>query len=149
MGWTIRTCKNSGENEFLLFYKNRLSYDKLVKLLKIKLQKNSNEFYIIYPSWSFLFSFNIIKEMNRYIIEGVYKSQKTISAYSKLPDFVFIYDRVTDRFMSKIDCNQESLLIHSIRKVIKHMENIHYNNCYSEVAFTTERKIFFYEFWLL
>ena len=48
-----------------------------------------DEFYIVYPSWSFLFSCNIVLLDSVYVFEGVYRITKGHSSGVKPPDFGF------------------------------------------------------------
>jgi hypothetical protein len=144
-GWTIRTCKKNGQDEMSLFYKNQISKEELFEILKKRLQNNIDEFYIVYHSWNFWFSFNLIREKYSYMIEGKFGSQKNISSGIEFPEFYLEYSRIfkrfniLDKFLVKNDC------LKYIIKAINYMEQIYIDKkYYTEVAITTEKEMFFY-----
>src|SRR5690349_9823688 len=60
-GWTIRTCLSNGSRETGGFYLNYGSSDEIISLLEERLHKFSPpEFYLVYPSWNFTFSVNVV-----------------------------------------------------------------------------------------
>lgn len=149
-GWTIRTCKKNGANEISLFYKNQISKKELFEILEMRLQNNLNEFYIVYHSWDFSFSFNLIKEKYRYIIEGNLGSQKDISSGTEQPYFSLIYNRIAKTFDKNNIFLYENDCIKHIVKAINYMESIYSNDTYyTEVAVTKKRELLFYELWII
>src|ERR1035438_1313375 len=87
-GWTIRTCREDGKRETALFYLNNAGREKVLTVLRQHLRKtNQSQFYIVYPSWRFQFSCNIVLTEQVYCIEGKYGSQKSLSAGKTRPDF--------------------------------------------------------------
>jgi hypothetical protein len=144
-GWTIRTCKYDGEDEFSLFYKNNVKYDELIQILKDRLNRFNNEFYIVYPSWDFSFSVNIVKSELTYIIEGKYGTQKSISIGSELPDFSIIYSLITKRYDHNFNDYE---MINKVKKIINMLEKVDlFDEFYTEVAVTKNGELFFYELW--
>ena len=149
-GWTIRTCKKNGLNEMSLFYKNKISKEDLFEILKMRLQNNTDEFYIVYLSWDFWFSFNLIKEKYCYIVEGKFGSQKEISLGMELPFFSLEYNRISKTFTNYNKSLSESDCIKYIVKAINYMESICSNETYyTEVAVTKNKELFFYELWTI
>lgn len=146
-GWTIRTCKKDGKREFNLFYKNNISLSELKEILRDRLSKVDNEFYIIYHSWDFDFSFNIVKSNNEYIVEGNFGSQKNISIGVGSPMFSI-------KINAKNFSNQQSFLEepplkikHGFLRALRMLNsNVYLNNYYTEVAITKQKQMFFYEF---
>ena len=148
-GWTIRTCKKNGINEISLFYKNRITLDELDTIITARLANFSDEFYIVYHSWDFLFSFNILKSSYEYVVEGEFGSQKNISLGKNSPKFRIRLDRMTGKQLY-----DGVLLEHNMKKyiyrAIKYIEEIHsFKNAqaYFEVAITKTGELFFYEYW--
>lgn len=148
-GWTIRTCKKNGLNEISLFYKNRITLDELYAIVTDRLATISDEFYIVYHSWDFLFSFNILKNSYEYVVEGEFGSQKNISSGKDSPKFRIRLDCITGKQLYN-----GVLLEHNMKKyiyqAIKYIEEIHsFKNgqAYFEVAITKTGELFFYEYW--
>ncbi|MDL2256642.1 hypothetical protein LJC06_00380 [Bacteroidales bacterium OttesenSCG-928-I14] len=149
-GWTIRTCKKNGLNEMSLFYKNQISKEELFEILDIRLKNNTDEFYIVYHSWDFWFSFNLIKERYSYIIEGKFGSQKEISLGIEQPFFSLTYNCIAKTFNSHNNYLSENGCIKYILKSINYMERIYSNDSYyTEVAVTRNKELFFYELWTI
>jgi hypothetical protein len=146
-GWTIRTCKINGINEFNLFYKNNVSFKEVKKIVFERLQNHIDEFYIIYHSWDFDFSCNIIKDQNQYIVEGDVGSQKEISLGTSMPKFSLIINSntlvVQQSFLSYPSDNILDGLSRALRLL---KNNVTKERYYTEVAFTKQKDIFFYEF---
>lgn len=150
-GWTIRTCKKNGENEIGLFFRNMLSKDEVIRQLYSRLHNFSDEYYIIYPSWAFYISFNILKEQYEYIIEGKFGSQKNISMGKETPSF---YIKVNTLTKQNLYLTTRHSLDESVRKevnraigYIKKAAIFNHSRNYFEVAVTQAKKIFFYEYW--
>lgn len=147
-GWTLRTCKRDGENEMYLFYKNNISKKQLLDILHQRLNEFTDEFYIVYLSWDFHFSFNIIKTKYQYIIEGKFGSQKGISSGIETDFISFQFDRFSRTFQGANSINIDSYSRQCITKTIQYLEGlISCENTYSEVAITKNKELFFYEFW--
>ncbi|MCK5168621.1 MAG: hypothetical protein KAQ75_01980 [Bacteroidales bacterium] len=146
-GWTIRTCKKDGINEFNLFYKNNITFDELKIVVSNRFAQCSDEFYVIYHSWDFDFSFNIIKSYNEYIIEGKTGSQKSISLGVSNPTFS-IKICVTNLRIKQSFFEIPSLKIkHGIFRALRLLNNsVYHSNYYTEVAITKQKQIYFYEF---
>jgi hypothetical protein len=149
-GWTIRTCKKNGKNEISLFNKNQISIQELIETLKERLFNNPDEFYIIYHSWAFYFSFNMIRTKYQYIIEGNFGSQKSISSENKAPTFSLTYNRLAEKFSQTVNFPLDNSVISYINKAIQYMKAIHFeNDYYTEVAVTRDKELFFYELWFI
>lgn len=147
-GWTIRTCKYNGINEIGLFYKNYIPKDELKNVLNLAFKlKKTDEFYIIYPSWEFIFSCNIVIDSNQIILEGKYGSQKTISKGKDTGDFRIIFDKNNRKKM--LVGNVKPIIMGAIQRILNLLEIINNVNSYLEVCLTTKNKLIFYEFWNL
>ncbi|MDR1701044.1 MAG: hypothetical protein LBR68_07610 [Lachnoclostridium sp.] len=147
-GWTIRTCKKNGENEMSLFYKNNASFQELKNILISRLSNHKDEFYVVYPSWDFYFSFNILKTKYIYYIEGKIGSQKSISSGQESPFFLYQYNTIRSSLdkpaREKLTASDKRYLL----KAIKLLEAVGiYEDFYTEVAITTRGELFFYEYW--
>ena len=146
-GWTIRTCKINGINEFNLFYKNNVSYKELKQILFDRFQFHIDEFYIIYHSWDFEFSFNIIKDQDQFIIEGDIGSQKEISLGTTMPNFSIIINANTLTVQQSFLSYPSIKIMQGIFRALRLLKNNMFKErYYTEVAFTKQKLIFFYEF---
>ncbi len=145
-GWTMRTCKKNGEDEINLFYKNHLSLRQLRMILLKRLSVYKDEFYIIYPSWNFDFSFNILKTKYEFIIEGVVGSQKNISLGVSNPTFNIVISSIN----YSINNYQKDIPYKIMRGVFRAVNllksSIFIKSYYTEVAITKDKNIYFYEF---
>ena len=145
-GWTIRTCKKNGQDEISLFYKNNISLNVLKKILFERLKIYSDEFYIVYPSWDFDFSFNILKTRYEFTIEGEMGSQKAISSGIVNPNYTIIISSL-DLRIKYIQPNLIPKIKRGIYRALKLLLNNIYNKTYyTEVAITKQNQIYFYEF---
>jgi len=146
-GWTIRTCKKNGLNEFNLFYKNKISFKGLKELLSLRLNENIDEFYIIYHSWDFDYSFNVIKDKGFFIVEGNLGSQKEISKGSEIPEFSIMVNSdnltIVQSYLIDPSLNERIGIMRALRLLKKNIDKERY---YSEVAITKQKEMFFYEF---
>lgn len=148
-GWTIRTCKKNGINEISLFYKNKISLEELYVIVLDRLTRFTDEFYIVYHSWDFYFSFNILKNKYDYWIEGKFGSQKNISAGKESPTFSIRIDGIT----GKQSFNGGLLKDDAKRKILQAIQVIERNHAfdnmqaYFEVAVTKKGELYFYEYW--
>lgn len=148
-GWTIRTCKKNGVNEIGLFYKNRITLDELYAIISERLTNFSDEFYIVYHSWDFFFSFNILQSSYEYVIEGEFGSQKNISLGIDSPVFRIRLDCVTGK-QSFDGVLLETNVKQKIYQAIKYIEEVRIfknTQAYFEVAITKKGELFFYEYW--
>jgi hypothetical protein len=146
-GWTIRTCKLNGNQEFNLFYKNNISFYEVKEILLDRLDNNKDEFYIIYHSWDFDFSFNIIKDRDKYIIEGDLGSQKGISLGKEIPKFSLIMNSHTLTIQQSLFSTPSFKIKNGILRALRLLrKNVLKDRYYTEVAITKQKQMFFYEF---
>ncbi len=148
-GWTVRTCKRDGINEISLFYKNRISLDELYAVISDRLIRFTDEFYIVYHSWDFLFSFNILKNKYDYWIEGKFGSQKNISSGKDAPAFSVRLDRMTGKQLFNgviLEDDAKRSIFQAIR-MIERCDVFDNTQAYFEVAVTKKRELYFYEYW--
>jgi hypothetical protein len=146
-GWTIRTCKKNGFQEFNLFYKNNTPYEKIKEILFERLSTYNDEFYIIYHSWDFDYSFNVVKDGNEYIIEGDLGSQKEISQGSSSPKFSIIINSYNLTIKNSYLGSPSDKIKKGIYRALRFLEdNIDKNKYYTEVALTKQKQLYFYEF---
>jgi len=147
-GWTIRTCLDDGSREtgLGLFYLNHADVAEVVRVLKERFARsNPHEFYIVYPSWDFRFSCNIVLSANVYIIEGKYGSQKSLAAGKAAPDFGL---RVPFGMRNQMTC----YIGHPTHEVLSWLGRILFwcmripkSTFYAEVALTHVPALMFYE----
>lgn len=145
-GWTIRTCRSDGLRETGGFFKNNLLPLEVRRELHQRAAYfNKGEFYIVYSSWSFFLSFNIVRNGEGYIVEGKHGSQKEISMGSGSPEIClkipFGMHSRQKRYIGKLDDKAEKHL----RRVLGYCRHLPLDEFYLEVAITTNRQIMFYE----
>lgn len=145
-GWTIRTCRNDCRREMGLFYRNYIDPDTAVRVLRERTSKvGLHEFYIVYPSWRFRFSCNVVLRDEIYTIEGKYGSQKSLASGKRGPEFGF---EVPYGLRSQMRCyisspNEE--VITWLGRILLWCKHIPRVDFYTEVALTHRSELMFYE----
>jgi hypothetical protein len=149
-GWTIRTCRKDGRREIDLFYLNNASGEEVRRVLADRLSRfGENEFYIVYPSWKFRFSCNIVLRNQTYDIEGKYGSQKSLSAGQTAPDFGL---RIPFGMRSEMKCyvgSPSEEVLSWLGRILLWCKRIPRDSFYAEVALTHTPELMFYEFFPL
>ncbi len=149
-GWTVRTCREDGEREAGLFYMNNAAPERVRRILRQRLGKTSrHEFYIVYPSWRFQFSCNIVFKEQTYILEGKYGSQKSLSAGKARPDFAL---RIPFGMRSQMTCylgNPTDQVLAWLGRILFWCKRIPKDSFYAEVALTDVPALMFYELFAL
>lgn len=149
-GWTIRTCREDGERETGLFYLNNASRDEVLKVLKRRLRKpRQPRFYIVYPSWRFEFSCNIVLTEEVYCIEGKYGSQKSLSAGKTGPDFALRIPFGMRSQMTYYVGNPSDQVLLWLGRILYWCKRIPKSSFYAEVALTDAPALVFYELFIL
>lgn len=147
-GWTIRTCRVDGRNEFDLFYRNRLPKRDVRKTLAALLrQRSRDEFYIVYPSWSFFFSCNVVLLDSVYFFEGTFGSQKSISTGLKTPDFGFSVPFGFRSLRTGNFGNVREEVLGRLGRLLFYLKRLPLEQFYVEVACTRSNELVFYELW--
>jgi hypothetical protein len=145
-GWTIRTCRQDGKPEAGLYYLNHASTETLLQILRDRLEPGHSEgFYIVYPSWQFQFSCNIVLAEHVYYIEGKYGSQKMLAVGKTTPDFGF---RVPFGIRSEMECyvGNPSIQVESwLGDILFWVKRIPGAFFYAEAAVTESQALVFYE----
>ena len=78
-GWTVETCRSDGQRETGGFFQNNVPAKEVRPALAVRSRMfKKGEFYIVYRSWQFLMSFNVVFDDDTYTVEGKYGSQKGI-----------------------------------------------------------------------
>ncbi len=148
-GWTIRTCRLDGQREVGLYYLNNADREKVLQVLGQRLRKHdSREFYIVYPSWKFDFSCNVIRNDEAYIVEGMYGSQKKLSAGKVGPDFALNIPFGMRSQMTFTGSPSEHVL-DWIGRILFWCARIPQCSFYTEVALTQRQSLMFYELYAL
>ncbi len=149
-GWTIRTCRDDGKRETGLFFLNNANRERVLRTLSQRLRETSrSEFYIVYPSWRFRFSCNVLLKEQIYFIEGKYGSQKSLSAGKARPDFAM---RVPFGMRSQLTSyagNPSDEVLSWLGRILFWCERIPKNSFYAEVALTNVPALVFYELFAL
>ncbi len=86
-GWTVRTCRDDGTRETGGFFLNNANQDETTRQIRDRLAAFSPpEFFLVYPSWEFSLSFNVVSFRGMYDLEGTHGSQKGISQGTETPE---------------------------------------------------------------
>lgn len=146
-GWTLRTCKRNGLDEYGLFFQNNMDSKSVIKCLIRRLLENDDEYYIVYPSWDMLASYNILAENGKYVIEGGKGSQKGITMAKEIAQYSVVENIIKEEpYENNPDYNNQevnkhiNIILEFLRRSIK--RDIYY----VEVAFTKSGEIYFYEY---
>jgi hypothetical protein len=145
-GWTIRTCRRDGKREMSLFYLNLADSRKAVQILRERLAKAGRDyFYIIYPSWNFRFSCNIVLRDKTYCIEGKYGSQKDLAVGRSGPDFGMLipFGMRTEMTCYSGKLNEEVLTW--LGRILWWCRRIPLESFYTEVALVHTSALMFYD----
>jgi|SRR5215469_6655777 len=149
-GWTIRACRRDGERERGLFYLNNADPDIVRQVLRHRFTSIvQNEFYIVYPSWKFRFSCNIVLRNQTYCVEGKYGSQKDLSVGKSMPDFGLL---IPFAMLSQMKCYVESPneeVRSWLGRILYWCKHIPRESFYTEVALTDKPALVFYELFVL
>lgn len=146
-GWTVRTCRQDGMSEMGGFFLNHATEVEVISVLKERSEEFSGqEFYLIYPSWQFSRSFNIVKSEETYDMEMVFGSQKGLAMGREDPIFSI-------RFFDSHFCNfklfrgeYDNHTRRYVAKMIRYIRRIGFDRYHAEVAITTKDNIIFYDF---
>lgn len=147
-GWTVRTCRSDGFNEMDLFYKNCASGSTIKRMLKERFRSElaRGEFYVVYPSWSFVFSMHVIHDELETVLEGVMGSQKGLARGTENAAFLL---RIPFRMRSRMTSTGASVIPEELRsrlgKLMKYLSRIPIPRFYAEVAFIHTGEYIFYE----
>lgn len=145
-GWTIRTCRTDGIRESGLFYLNNATPDMVIRVINDRLHNFKGiEFYIVYPSWKFIFSANVVLDDQIYILEGKYGSQKDLAIGKSIPDFG-IQVPLGIRSQMVVYLGKPSYDVsHWLGRILWWCRKIPFESFYSEVALIHDSTLVFYE----
>jgi hypothetical protein len=145
-GWTIRTCRTDGKREMGLFYLNCADSRTAVRVLRERFRGGPRtEFYIVYPSWKFRFSCNVVFREETYYIEGKYASQKELAIGRAGPDFGLI---VPLGIRSKMTCylgTPSDEVMAWLGRILWWCRRVPMDSFYAEVALIHTSSLMFYE----
>jgi hypothetical protein len=145
-GWTIRTCRMDGKRETGLFYGNYLKADEVRAILRKRFSDTRQvEFYLVYPSWKFRFSCNIVLADNSYIIEGKYGSQKSLSMGKTSPDFGLRIPFGIRSEMVSYAGNPNNEVSSWLGRILWWCKKIPLKSFYSEICLMQDSNLMFYE----
>lgn len=145
-GWTVRSCRRDGVREIGLLYYNYIPTEEISSLLTRLLEQHSPSlFFIIYPSWKFRLSFNILATENEIIVEGVHGSQKDIAIGSSSPEFSILFTTGLSSFLQTNLANAPTDLRQPLGKSFFFLRKLNLQNVYAEVAVTEDDELLFYE----
>ncbi|WP_157043205.1 hypothetical protein [Rhodopseudomonas palustris] len=145
-GWTIRTCRTDGQRETGGFFANNLPVEEILRVLNERSNMfGKGEFYIVYPSWKFIMSFNVVFDADAFTVEGKHGSQKGISDGTEMPEVSLRVsgNRRCDAVVYIGDYAPSTERL--VRRVLSYLRRVPLPRFYSEVAITTDQQIFFYE----
>ena len=145
-GWTIRTCRSDGQRETGGFFRNNLPPQEVRRELHQRAAYfEKGEFYLVYPSWSFFLSFNVLRSSGVHIVEGTHGSQKGISMGSTTPEFCLeIPFGMRSRQKWRIGTPDDEVEKY-LWRVLSYCRRLPWDEYYLEVAITTDRQILFFE----
>ncbi len=145
-GWTIRTCRLDGKQETGEYFKNNLQPEEVIKELELRESLlGKKEIYIVYPSWEFFISFNILCQNDTYIVEGMYGSQKNLAMGTANPDICLQFDVSKYRQDSWFRDDYSGDTKKHLKRILGYCSRIILEEYYTEVAVTSYGKIIFYE----
>jgi hypothetical protein len=146
-GWTIRTCRSDGQRETGGFFMNHVPAGQVPDVLCSRSDMfDKGEFYIVYPSWKFLMSFNVVFDDSVFIVEGKYGSQKGISDGTEMPD-ISVQIPVGARSQTTVYIGEYPPSLQSrVARTLAYLRRVPLRRYYSEVAITSKQQVFFYEF---
>lgn len=144
-GWTIRTCRTDGQREMGLFYLNYAAPDKVAAVLAEKLLTAGYFFYIVYPSWQFRFSCNIVSREANLYIEGIYGTQKDLAVGKTKPDFGLLVPYGVRSAMSCYAGAPSEEVSSWLGRILWWCKRIPLESFYTELALTTTPALIFYE----
>lgn len=145
VGWTIRTCREDGVREMGLFYLNYADPSQVIGQLKERFGKPRGEFYLVYPSWQFRYSCNVVRIQTTYVVEGSYGSQKALAMGERSPDFGL---RVPMGMISQAEQyagSADTEVRSSLGRILHWCDRIPWEDFYTEVALKEDRSHVFYE----
>lgn len=145
-GWTIRTCLYDGRREFDRFSMNYVAQEDLESVLRARLSEmGGKEFYIVYPSWEFLFSCNVLRLADELIIEGVYGSQKDLAIGRQGPEFgVRIPFGMRSQMLWYLGMPGPEVL-GRLGRIMWWCARVPWDEMYTEVAVTKKEALVFYD----
>ena len=149
-GWTIRTCRTDGKRETGLFYLNLATPETIQTTLRERFEKSDQyEFYIVYPSWQFRFSCNVVLREEIYLIEGKFGSQKSLSVGQTGPDFALRIPFGIRSEMSVYSGHPDDQVLSSLGEILLWCKRIPMKAFYAEVALIHIPALMFYELFAL
>ena len=148
-GWTVRTCRTDGQRETGGYFRNNLS-PKAVEdeLIQRTGRFAKGEFYLIYPSWEFFLSFNVVKTEDSYLFEGKYGSQKGISMGADIPDFCAEFPLGIRGLQRQHIAPPDDEAGKYVGPILRYCNRLPWAKFYLEVAVTTRKQIVFYELFI-
>lgn len=144
-GWTIRTCRGDGKREQGEFFANRVEAGETRDIL-VHADFREGRHYIIYPSWWFMFSANIMGYDNVIYLEWCLGSQKALSMGRENPEFTIESFGGTRPYRFLYGRQPFSEEDRYIKKILHYISRVPLPFFYAEVAVTAKREVFFYEF---
>ena len=144
IGWTIRTCLDEGGDEFYLPHADWLKKEEIEKKIREFKEKIGEEAtFVVYPSWEFNKSANIMFTEDKIVVEAV---KGTISKllYGGCPEFVAVFSR-SSLPMKLHSEGDESLLTEDEIKMLIKLSNKIEGNKILQLSHTKKGKYFFHD----
>jgi len=146
-GWTIRTCRYSGYNEYNLYNAHNLSRNELKEKLLERYNKGyfKNKFHIIYKSWRFKYSINILFADLNYHVEVCRGTPKKLTMGRSNPDtkISIPFGSLQDIKIIKMDNNPK--ILPYVKKIYYYLYKINWESFSAEIAIKNNENIIFYD----
>lgn len=145
-GWSIRSCRIDGVREMGLFYKNYVQTSCLADELSSAISTfSSTLFFLVYPSWRFRFSCNVVVSDFEVFVEGKFGSQKGVAMGTELADFSlripFGFRSMTEVLAGHLNEDVESRL----GQLIHYTKKSQLSYPYAEAALKEDGDLVFYD----
>lgn len=144
-GWTIRTCRDDGKREMGQFYLNYAEPEHIRDCLRRRVGRAGRDFYLVYPSWNFRYSCNIVLLDHSFLLEGSYGSQKSLAMGRSGPDFALRIPFGLRSQMVQYAGTASDELLRSIGRVLSWCRRIPWSGFYAEGALKEDARFVFYE----
>jgi hypothetical protein len=144
-GWTVRSCLPGSEEVLYLPHKNWAEKEKVPKLVdKFQKELNGKAILVVYPSWEFVKSGNILISENEITLEGVYGFLGSLLRGERDPDATYTSDRYNISFKLKRG-DPNFLNLRDRRRIGRALLNVTTNNVQLEWSLTTDDELFFHD----
>ena len=144
-GWTVRSCLPGSEEVLYLPHKNWAKKEEVPNIIdEFQRKLNGRAIFVVYPSWEFVKSGNILISENEITLEGVYGFLGSLLRGEKAPDATYTSDRFNISFKLK-NGDPNFLDTRYKRRIERVLVNVTTHNILLEWSITTEDELFFHD----